>query len=48
VNTERVSVIVKNSLNNTIAARAVGGRKDSNAAPLLQPTPRGANQVRLK
>jgi len=48
VNTGIPSIMVRNFMNNTIVARAVGGRKDSNAAPLLHPVPKGANEVRLK
>ncbi len=46
--TGRVSVIGINVLSNSIMARAVGGTKESKAAPLLQPDPKDANQVRLK
>src|SRR5208337_2832965 len=45
VNTDRVSVIVRNFLSNTIMARALGGRKDSKAATLLHRTPKHANLV---
>jgi hypothetical protein len=48
VNTGRVSVMVRNFLSNTIMARAVGGRKDSKATPLLNPAPKDANLVPLK
>ncbi len=48
VNTGIPSIMVRNFMNNTIVARALGGRKDSNAAPLLHPVPKGANKVRLK
>ena len=48
VNTGRAGVIVKNFMSNTMAAKAVGGRKDSNAVPLLHLTPKDANQARLK
>ena len=49
VNTERVSIIVRNFLSNTIVARAVVGSRDSRTAPLFHLTPKEAtNQVRLK
>ena len=48
VHTARASIIISNFLNNTIRARALGGRKDSKAAPLLHPVPKDANPVRLK
>src|SRR5208337_3183611 len=48
VNTDRVSIMVRSFLSNTIMAKAAGGRKDSNAAPLLHPTLKEANQVRLE
>src|SRR5208337_3754758 len=48
VNTDRASVIARNFMSNTMVAKAVGGRKDSKAAPLLHPVPKDSNQVRLK
>src|SRR5208282_3783760 len=48
MDTGRASVTVSNFLNNTIVARAAGGRKDSRATPLLHPAPKYANQVLLK
>ena len=38
--TVRVNVIARNFMSNTMAAKAVGGRKDSKATPLLHPAPK--------
>jgi len=44
-NTELVSVMGRSSMNNTIVARAVAGRKDSRVAPLLHPTQRDRDRL---
>jgi hypothetical protein len=46
--TEKVSVMTRIFMNNTIVARAEGGRKDSRVAPLLQPNQRDGYPPLLK
>ena len=47
-NTVRVNVIARNFMSNTMVPKAVGGRKDSKATPLLHPAPKHINQLQLK
>jgi hypothetical protein len=42
---EKVSVMTRNFMNNTIVARVEGGREDSRGAPLLQPNHRDRDQA---
>jgi hypothetical protein len=46
--TDKVSVITRVFMNNTIVARVEGGRKDSRVAPLLQPRVKDRDLVLLK
>src|SRR5208337_4633563 len=46
--TEKVSVMTRIFMNNTIVARVEGGRKDSRVALLLQPNQRDRDQALLK